>query len=351
MYYRDNGEGYLLASSQGSDSYAVYDREGNNDILGSFTIDDGNGIDGTQNTDGIDIIGRDLGGQFSEGLLVAQDGDNENDTTNLKFVSLQDLENGVDFIQLGTDEFDPRNPQPIDPDPDPDPDPTTMQATFEQGVNGYIGTVDTFLQEASPNADNSNADTLNVDARDDGGEVQTILRFESIFGNQPEQIAQGAEIISAELELDVSNPGSNIEFHRLLQDFDDTDTYSSFDNGVQANDLEAVSTPDAVTGSVATGVLSVDVTDSLQTWQENPDSNFGWAILPTNNNGVDFDSAEGNNPPRLIVEYAVDNLPNNLTQSSELGDIADTNTLEGFNSLDSDLSNLGNSEINDLNTV
>ena len=46
IYYGENGAGYLLASSQGDSSYAAFSREGNNDYLGSFVIDDG--IDGVE---------------------------------------------------------------------------------------------------------------------------------------------------------------------------------------------------------------------------------------------------------------------------------------------------------------
>jgi hypothetical protein len=51
------------------------------------------------------------------------------------------------------------------------------------------------------------------------------------------------------------------------------------------------------------GRLSIDVTRSVQAWASNPSTNFGWAILPTGDNGVDFYSAEGAVPPRLVVAY------------------------------------------------
>ena len=54
-------EGYLIASSQGDNSYVVYERGGENAFVRRFQIGDGDGIDGTEDTDGIDVTTADLG--------------------------------------------------------------------------------------------------------------------------------------------------------------------------------------------------------------------------------------------------------------------------------------------------
>ena len=334
IYYGNDGEGYLMASSQGSDSFAVYDREGNNEFMGSFQVGEGNGIDGVQSTDGIDILSRNLGGDFSDGLLVVQDGQNENNTTNFKYISLGDLANTNDFIELSTNSYNPRNPiaigsfEEIEPDIEPEvemepevepkvevePDiepkvevePGAIKTNFQQGANNYIGTIDTFIKEGFPDTNYSNANFLDADAQDDGLEVQSILHFDDIFGSDNSQIPENARIVSAQLELNIDNGGHGFQFHRLLQNFDNTSTWDSLDNGIQADGVEAATTADAVTGSISTGMMSVDVTNSIQEWQENPNSNHGWAILASGNNGVIFDSCDGSNPPNLIVEYTLD---------------------------------------------
>lgn len=61
IYYGEDGEGYLIASSQGDNRYAIYDRRGKNDYVTAFSIEDGKEIDGTSDTDGIDVIGFGLG--------------------------------------------------------------------------------------------------------------------------------------------------------------------------------------------------------------------------------------------------------------------------------------------------
>lgn len=77
IYKLSNGEGYLLASSQGNDSYAIFERMPPNKYLGSFKIVDGNTTDGTQETDGLDVTSMPLGKNYPAGLLVVQDGKNK----------------------------------------------------------------------------------------------------------------------------------------------------------------------------------------------------------------------------------------------------------------------------------
>ncbi|NEN88413.1 MAG: phytase [Okeania sp. SIO3H1] len=88
IYYAENGNGYLLASSQGDNTFAVYEREGDNEYIGSFFVGDFANIDGAQESDGADVINLPLGNNYPNGLLVVQDGANEPE------VVLQDPEDG-----------------------------------------------------------------------------------------------------------------------------------------------------------------------------------------------------------------------------------------------------------------
>lgn len=78
LYYGKDGAGYVIVSSQGNDSYAVYERAGENAYLGSFVIvaNAELNLDGASETDGIDVISTPLGERFPYGLFVAQDGRN-----------------------------------------------------------------------------------------------------------------------------------------------------------------------------------------------------------------------------------------------------------------------------------
>lgn len=124
LYYGANGTGYLVASSQGDSSYAVFSREENNEFLGSFAVGDNGEIDQANETDGLDIVNANLGSAFPQGLAVVQDGANqpqnvvpdeeelENNSTNFKFVPWNDIANSFETpLNIDPSSFDPRNPQ------------------------------------------------------------------------------------------------------------------------------------------------------------------------------------------------------------------------------------------------
>ena len=78
IYDLGDGRGYLVVSSQGNDTYAVYRREGKQEYLGSFAVvaDPLRGIDGISETDGLEVTSRNLGPGFEHGAMIAQDGRN-----------------------------------------------------------------------------------------------------------------------------------------------------------------------------------------------------------------------------------------------------------------------------------
>ncbi|HEU0179684.1 MAG TPA: phytase [Blastocatellia bacterium] len=87
--YGKDGAGYLIASSQGDHSYVVYRREGNNEFVKKFRVGAGDGIDGCEETDGIDVTTANLGPAFPQGVFVVQDGFNDKGNQNFKLAPLQ----------------------------------------------------------------------------------------------------------------------------------------------------------------------------------------------------------------------------------------------------------------------
>ncbi|MEG8041272.1 phytase [Sphingomonas sp. LR60] len=77
--------GYLVVSSQGDSKYTLY-RLPDVTFAGYFRVGGGT-IDGTSETDGIELALGDFGPDYPGGLFVAQDGDNAPDTQNFKYVS------------------------------------------------------------------------------------------------------------------------------------------------------------------------------------------------------------------------------------------------------------------------
>lgn len=115
IYYALNGKGYLIASSQGDSSFAIYEREKANKYIGSFEIVEGK-IDGVSDTDGIDVMSFGLGQDYPYGIFIAQDGLNTDSilirNQNFKLVSWKKI---ADCFGLRTDnKVDPRRLIPRD---------------------------------------------------------------------------------------------------------------------------------------------------------------------------------------------------------------------------------------------
>ncbi|MEH2305133.1 phytase [Nostoc sp.] len=123
IYYGKNGKGYLLASSQGDNTFVAYTREGNNEYVGNFAVGNNGAIDSVQESDGADVINVPLGPNFPFGLFVTQDGSNEpakivsdegeeeNVSSNFKLVPWENIANTFpNSLNIDTTSYDPRNP-------------------------------------------------------------------------------------------------------------------------------------------------------------------------------------------------------------------------------------------------
>ena len=90
IYYSARGRGYLIASSQGNNSYKVYDRAGENRY--ALTIDPkAGGIDDVSETDGICVTSCPTSRQFAKGVFVVQDGANAGGNQNFKLYGWEDI--------------------------------------------------------------------------------------------------------------------------------------------------------------------------------------------------------------------------------------------------------------------
>lgn len=93
--YRNTDDVYLIASSQGDYSYAIYDLNNDNRYVGSFSVADNleAGVDGAEETDGLAVTSIAVTKDFPEGLLVVQDGYNlmPKANQNFKLVSWGDV--------------------------------------------------------------------------------------------------------------------------------------------------------------------------------------------------------------------------------------------------------------------
>lgn len=104
IHYAADGSRQLVISSQGDSTFSGVDLD-TGEFLGRFAITDGNGVDGVEESDGLDIFSGPIGDLFPNGLMVVHDGSAEpqnvfadpedgeiqNYDTNFKYVDLTDL--------------------------------------------------------------------------------------------------------------------------------------------------------------------------------------------------------------------------------------------------------------------
>lgn len=89
--------GYLVVSSQGDSAYTLY-RLPDGKFAGRFRITPGvGGVDGTSETDGIEIALGAFAADFPQGLMIAQDGDNAPEAQNFKLISWADVRKALNL--------------------------------------------------------------------------------------------------------------------------------------------------------------------------------------------------------------------------------------------------------------
>ncbi|QPP10351.1 phytase [Streptomyces bathyalis] len=116
VYHAADGKGYVLASSQGDDTFAVFGRGERAPYLGSFRVTDGPDTDGVQQSDGATVLNVPLGKAFPKGALVTHDGEatpaeGEREGTDFKFVRWDRLAAAFpESLIVDTESFDPRDP-------------------------------------------------------------------------------------------------------------------------------------------------------------------------------------------------------------------------------------------------
>lgn len=192
---------------------------------------------------------------------------------------------------------------------------------LQDGINGYQGTRDTWIDEDSPNQSFGQSgvrvaddDTTNSFFSDEQG--QALVRFEGLFGGTG-RVPLGSQILEATLTLqisdDIDSPIFDPDFfvHRVLVPWDESSTWNSMAGGLGGSDLSpVVAVFDGDNSPDGDGLRRIDVTAAVQAWS-NGAPNHGFAILPEiiggNDDGIEILTSESGNPllrPRLEVTYA-----------------------------------------------
>jgi Calcineurin-like phosphoesterase/Purple acid Phosphatase, N-terminal domain len=180
--------------------------------------------------------------------------------------------------------------------------------TFQNGVSGYTGAVDTHIRQAAPTSVHSGLTSVNWDGDDppaSGQDNAALIRFDGVFGGGAGQVPIGSQIASATLTYTVFNTGDAGIIHEAAVDWTGTTTWNTFGVTAGVNVDDYGTYVNTATGSSLT-TYNIDVTPSLLVWSADPSLNKGWIILPSNADGVDIRSSEYATitlRPKLTVNY------------------------------------------------
>ncbi|OVE81040.1 hypothetical protein BVY04_04305 [bacterium M21] len=114
IYYGMNRTGYLILSSKGNSTFAIFERNGKNAYVASFGVgsgilEAGTAIDGVSGTDGIDVVNVPLGSNFPQGLLVVQDDYNDGENQNFKLIPWEFVVQGLGDLLKADTSWNPRD--------------------------------------------------------------------------------------------------------------------------------------------------------------------------------------------------------------------------------------------------
>jgi hypothetical protein len=188
------------------------------------------------------------------------------------------------------------------------PQAAKQTITFQDGVNGYAGTIDVEIWAVSPNTCLEGNINASSDADNDGGESQVLMQFTGIVGTKAGQIPPNSTVHSATLVVGAFDEGTTVHLHRMLVPWKRTATWNSLVAGVTADGLEASKQKDSFTFgkiSASTSAISFEATDTVQAWV-NGAGNHGWVFINTGGNGWDFYTSEFDDMkqrPKLVVEF------------------------------------------------
>ena len=202
-------------------------------------------------------------------------------------------------------------------------DANVSRATFQNGVDGYTGTSDAYLDGELVSDQFGQDPVIRVD-QSKGTNVsrpqQGLLRFDDMFGNALNQVPMGSTIFDAFLTLNVSNTasGGDIRFFRMLQDWEQVGATwqlpqgglgASITDGVTPDGFEASAKADAVvTEPGKAGHVEIPLNkDTIQSWANGSLTNFGWSIISNSPSLWSFNSSEvdtlGSFKPELTILY------------------------------------------------
>ncbi|MGZ5526497.1 MAG: DUF4347 domain-containing protein [Methylomonas sp.] len=186
--------------------------------------------------------------------------------------------------------------------------------TFQDGVNGYTGTTDTYLSSSSSGTNYGSSGTLQIITPLLGSTQQSLISFDL------SSIPAGSIVTGASVTFTASSAISllpSVNMYKMLSSWaESTSTWSSLGSGVSTNNVEASNTADASWGALlglngTATFASAAMTSTVQSWINDPASNKGW-LLTAGITSVQFYSSETATiayRPQLLVTYTAPTPP------------------------------------------
>lgn len=185
-----------------------------------------------------------------------------------------------------------------------------VKLELQEGVGDYSGNTVLAIASGSPDTNFTDPELsidMNTSDYGDSGASIGLIKFSDIYTKLP----ANAVIESAQIRTYVTSSSNGpVSLHRMLKDWTtESASWNSFDNGIQADNSEAVVEADSTLSDIDSGMfVYFNVTKSLKAWQANPSSNFGWAILNASGDGWDFTTDQFDTTdmrPKLTVFYRI----------------------------------------------
>lgn len=178
----------------------------------------------------------------------------------------------------------------------------TVTVSFMKGDGGaYSETDDTYIASGAPDTNYGTQARFETDAQGcvtRSGICKGLLRFPDFIGPNAGQVPPGAAVVSAFLEITVSDGGGTQNAYRLAADWDEaTATWNSF---------SPPGSPPTIGSSVdfpaPKSRITVNVTAFVQAWADGG-ANHGILIRTSSSNNARYQSSESATPPKLTVTY------------------------------------------------
>ncbi|MFC7337818.1 Ig-like domain-containing protein [Haloferula chungangensis] len=249
------------------------------------------------------------------------------------------------------------------------PEIPTTTLTFQEGVDGYTGQFEMAVNENGSTTLGSEVQQYYLDGTPGNAasnDTNNLLRFDNLFGDGPNQIPPGAEVIDARLFITTTSGGDSPTggpylVDRLLVEFDENTTYAqlgidtkptTFD-GFEGARGSSTRAPVSGFGAMTHGdVGEADVTKLVQAWAKG-EQNFGFSIYTGGtSDGWQVNTVGNTNPvlrPKLQVTYTTLAVKEYL-YPADLSAILNTRGLPEGGTLDGSTIETQFLDLNDANT-